>query len=86
MLKCVSFHLFVVLSVLFTLFLCFFVVVVILFGLFMFYLIIFYYYPLDICFLNRDKWGVDLDERKDGKELERVLGREIVIKNIYVKI
>lgn len=58
---------------------------IILIGLFLFYRFLFYYYPLDICFLNRDRQCIDQDDRGDGRELEGVGGGEFVTKMYCMK-
>lgn len=51
---------------------------------FCFYLILFYYYPLEDCFLVRDKKGVDPAMRGGGKELGGEAG-ETAISIYYVR-
>lgn len=49
------------------------------------YFILFYCYALDVCFLIKDRKGVDMDGRGDGTELGAVEGRDTVIRKYYIK-
>lgn len=51
----------------------------------LFYFTLFHYYSLDVCFIARDRKGVNLNGRGGGENLKRVGGDETVIKTYCMK-